>query len=261
MKFLGVDIGGTNTDVVLLDRAFKYIATYPTSDYFENLSELLEKLVGELNIGAIGISAALWLKKGEPIYAPNLPSIKIEKDVGVPVFLENDANCFAIFAHEVFRTSNILAITIGTGIGSGIIANGKIYRGEGIAGEIGHWSVGRGKRCTCGGRGHLESYFSGWSLKKRYKKEVKELMKDENFIYSIESFNVFCKSVANAILLLDPATVVFGGRIGMQLDEEKLRDEIYKYLMPGFLPEIKILRDELAAAKGACLMAQQKMKS
>jgi len=81
------------------------------------------------------------------------------------------------------------------------------------------------------------------------------ILKDKEFIYSIDGFDMFCRSVANAVMLLDPTAVVLGGRIGMQLDEAKLKERIYSYLMPGFTPEIMILRDELAVAKGACLLA------
>jgi glucokinase/N-acetylglucosamine kinase len=256
MKFLGVDIGGTNIDIVLLSNlSFEPIATYSTNDYLENLSLLLKKLVTKLKVDAVGIGAAVWLRKGKQIKAPNLPFLIDVEDISTPVFLDNDANCFAIFAHEAFGFPNILAITVGTGIGSGIIANGRVYRGEGIAGEIGHWVVGNDEQCSCGGRGHLECYFSGWSLKEKYGREVKELMEDEEFIYLTEGFNVFCRVVANAVMLLDSTAVVFGGRMGMHFDEKKLEREIYRHLMPSFSPEIKILRDELAVAKGACLLA------
>lgn len=263
MRILGVDIGGTNIDVVLFDGShYRHVGNYPTSTHFENLIELLERLVVDIEVDAVGVGAAVWLKKGEQVLAPNLPSlVNLKGEIaGIPVFLDNDANCFAIFAHASFGFPNILAITIGTGIGSGIIANGKIYRGDGMAGEIGHWIVGGSEECACGGKGHLECYFGGWSLKKKYGKEAKELMKDEGFIYSIEGFDLFCRSVANAVMLLDPTAVVLGGRIGMQLDEAKLKERIYRYLMPGFTPEIKILKDELAVAKGACLLARGQLE-
>ncbi len=263
MSILGVDIGGTNIDVVLFDGShYRHVGSYPTSSHFEGLVDLLGKLAVELGVDAVGVGAAVWLKKGKQILAPNLPSsVNLTGEIaGVPVFLDNDANCFAIFAHAYFGFPSILAITVGTGVGSGIIANGKIYRGEGMAGEIGHWVVGGSDECVCGGKGHLECYFGGWSLKKRYGKDAKELMEDEEFIYSIEGFDLFCRSVANAVMLLDSTAVVLGGRIGMRLDEAKLKERIYRYLMPGFSPEIKILKDELAVAKGACLLAKEQLE-
>lgn len=258
MKFLGVDIGGINIDIVLFDKRFEYIGTYSTSSQLKNLKKLIRRIVLKRKIESVGIGAAVWIKEGKIVNAPNLPSlIEIDKEIdGTPILLDNDANCFALFAHGIFHLPNILAITVGTGIGGGIIANGKIYRGNGVAGELGHWFIKGRKKCKCGGLGHLECYFGGWALKKKYKMEVKELMKDKEFIYSTKEFNVFCRAIANAITFLDPSAIVFGGRIGVNLDEKKLKKEIYTYLMPSFNPEIKILPDNLAVAKGACLMAK-----
>ena len=255
MKFLGVDIGGTNIDMVIYDKTFKHFATYPTSEYIEKLNEILKKIIKKEKIDAIGIGAAVWIKNGKIVNAPNLPSIPDFGDV--PIILDNDANCFALFAYKTFAFENLLAITIGTGIGSGIIINGKIYRGNGLAGEMGHLFVGGNKKCGCGGIGHLECYFGGKAMKEKYGKEAKELLKDD-FIYSTEEFNLFCRVVSNAVALISPLAVVFGGRIGMNLNEERLKEGIYAYLPPFFNPEIKVVKDSLAVAKGACLMAMSK---
>lgn len=261
MKCLGIDIGGTNIDVVAFDKNFIHLATYPTAIYITNLEKLIKQIISDMDIESVGIGAAVWIKEGNIIYAPHLPSqIEISKEInGIPIFLDNDANCFALFAHELLHFPNVLAITIGTGIGSGICINGAIYNGNGIAGEIGHWVIGSKERCKCGGFGHLECFFSGWALKKKYGKEAKELMKN-GYIYTTKEFDIFCRAIANAITLIDPSAVVFGGRIGMNLDEEMVKKGIHAYLMPPFDPEIKILRDDFAGAKGACLMAIKKFK-
>ncbi|HDN83379.1 MAG TPA: ROK family protein [Candidatus Altiarchaeales archaeon] len=254
-RVIGVDIGGTNIDIVLLDSEFKHLANFSTHEHFKNFNEILENFVSRFKAKAVGVGAAIWLKEGKIVKAPNLPS-KLELELSVPTILENDANCFAFFAYKTLGFQNLLGITIGTGVGSGIIVDGKIYRGSGLAGEIGHWTVNGKEKCSCGGSGHLESYFSGWALERRYGKSVKELMKiDKDFIYSLNEFDLLCKAVANSAMLLDPLAIVFGGRIGMNLSLEKLKARIYRYLMHGFSPEIKILKDELAVAKGACFLA------
>jgi len=258
MRILGIDIGGTNIDCVVFDEDFFHIGTYATSSNIKNFDKFLNKLAEEYSVNAVGIGAALWIKNGEPVLAPNLPEIP-EISASFPVFFENDANCFAIFSHHVFGYENILAITVGTGVGSGIIINGELYIGDGLAGEIGHVVVDSREECHCGGRGHLEAYFGGWALKKRYNRNVKELMANEEFFYSSNEFRLFCREVANAITILDPNAVVIGGRIGMNMDKEKLKDCIYSFLMPQFSPEIEILVDELAVAKGACIMAIKRM--
>jgi glucokinase/N-acetylglucosamine kinase len=100
----------------------------------------------------------------------------------------------------------------------------------------------------------LECYLGGWSFKKAGLDAV-ELVKS-NEIYKTEGFEKLCIAIANAVMPLDPQAVVFGGRIGGNLDVEVLRERIYRYLMDGFEPEIFTLNDPLAVAKGACLLVE-----
>ncbi|ADB58761.1 ROK family protein [Archaeoglobus profundus] len=251
---LGVDIGGTNIDVVLYDGKFVHIATYPTQSTITRLNDVLKELVDEYKVDAVGIGFAGWIRENKILKAPNV-NFKPDFDLNVPYKLDNDANCFALYASHHFKLSNVLGITIGTGIGSGIIVDGKVYRGMGLAGEIGHWFVGGDDVCTCGGKGHLECYFGGWSFKKRGLNAIELVESGE--VYELEDFEKLCICVANAITLLDPEAVVFGGRIGGSLDEKILRERLYRHLMPEFRPKIKTLKDPLAVAKGACLMVMK----
>ena len=252
---LGVDVGGTNIDIVVFEEDFSHIATYPTKDYVAKLDNLLNELVERHQAKAVGIGFAGWIKKGKIIKAPNIRLNDFKLELDVPYVLDNDANCFALYASHVFGFKNLIGVTIGTGIGSGIVVDGKVYRGMGLAGEIGHWFVGGDEVCTCGGKGHLECYFGGWSFKKRGLSAV-ELV-ESGRIYELEDFEKLCICIANAIALLDPEAVVFGGRIGGSLYERTLKERIYRYLMPEFRPEIKTLNDPLAVAKGACLMVME----
>ena len=252
---LGVDVGGTNIDIVVFEGDFSHIATYPTKDYVAKLDNLLNELAERYQAKAVGIGFAGWIKKGKIIKAPNIKLNDFKLELDVPYVLDNDANCFALYASHVFGFKNLIGVTIGTGIGSGIVVDGKVYRGMGLAGEIGHWFVGGDEVCTCGGRGHLECYFGGWSFKKRGLSAV-ELV-ESGRIYELEDFEKLCICIANAIALLDPEAVVFGGRIGGSLYERTLKERIYRYLMPEFRPEIKTLNDPLAVAKGACLMVMK----
>ena len=252
---LGVDVGGTNIDIVVFEGDFSHIATYPTKDYVAKLDNLLNELVERHQAKAVGIGFAGWIKRGKIIKAPNIRLNDFKLELDVPYVLDNDANCFALYASHVFGFKNLIGVTIGTGIGSGIVVNGKVYRGMGLAGEIGHWFVGGDEVCTCGGKGHLECYFGGWSFKKRGLSAV-ELV-ESGRIYELEDFEKLCICIANAIALLDPEAVVFGGRIGGSLYERTLKERIYRYLMPEFRPEIKTLNDPLAVAKGACLMVME----
>lgn len=251
---LGVDVGGTNVDIVCYDGKFKHVATYPTKEIAENLSLVLDRIAKDMNAKAVGIGFAGWIRGGMILKAPNVKKI-VSFDLSVPTKVDNDANCFALYSSHKFGFKDMIGITVGTGVGSGIIVNGKIYRGLGLAGEIGHWFVGGDKACTCGGRGHLEAYFGGWSFEERGF-DPKDLV-ESGRIYELEEFKTFCICVANAITLLDVEGVVFGGRIGGSMREDLLREEIYKYLMPEFKPGIKVLNDPLAVAKGACLMVME----
>ncbi|MCS7118432.1 MAG: ROK family protein [Archaeoglobaceae archaeon] len=239
---LGLDIGGTNTDIVLLDKnEFKIFGTIKTKDF--DLREL------EIDYEAVGIGIAVWFKRGKMVLAPNLekiPFIETEK----PKILENDAKCFAYFSANTTGKKNVLALTIGTGIGTGIVIKGELYKGDGLAGEMGHTFVGGRRKCKCGGYGHLECYFSGWAIG-----DAKSRLEDRS-IYGTRSFKLFCKSVAAAIMLLNPEIVTFGGRIGGRLDELILKKEISNLVPKVFEPEFRVIRDDFAVAKGAAMLAR-----
>ena len=244
---IGIDIGGTNIDIVSLEEDFRYIGTFKTSEYITKLDDLIKELG---DVKAIGIGIAAWLKNGKPIHAPNLPIIP-RIHIDVPIVVDNDANCFAYYASQVFNIKNLIGITVGTGIGSGIILDGKIYRGSnGLAGEIGHIFVEGDIICKCGKKGCLEAYFGGWALK-----NAKELLKTGK-IYELKGFKLFCIALANVIMVLNPEAIVIGGRIGYRLDLRKIRDEVLRYIPKDFEPKFYSLKDDLAVAKGACLLAR-----
>lgn len=241
---VGIDIGGTNIDVVALDLEFRHLGTFKTSEYLPKINEFLK----EIDAKAVGIGIAAWIKE-KPVFAPNLPKIP-EIKTDKPVIIENDANCFAYYCAKILDVKNLIGITVGTGIGGGIVIDGKVYRGCGIAGEIGHTYVKGKKKCRCGGKGHLEAYFGGWALK-----NVKELV-ETGKIYKTRGFKLFCIAIANAIMLLNPEAVAIGGRIGGRLDIEIVKTNVSEYLPDVFVPDFYSIKDDLAVAKGACLLAK-----
>lgn len=244
----GIDIGGSYIDIVKkIGDEFFHISSIPTNQ------EAINNIIEEYSNRRVGIAIAGWIRKGEIVNAPNLP-FKIDK-IKANV-IENDANCFAFGISKLYNQKNMLGITVGTGIGMGIIIDGKIFKGEGVAGELGHTIVSNKGKCVCGGVGHLECYFSGWSIKKRYGKDAKELFEENKFPYD-KNFNIFCRAVANAILLFDLPFVAIGGRIGGRIREDKIRNRIYEYLPKQFKPEIKVIKDDLMVAKGVCLLVEE----
>ncbi|MEM0353614.1 MAG: ROK family protein [Archaeoglobaceae archaeon] len=239
---LGIDIGGTNTDVVLLKNGtFEIVGSFKTEDF--DLGKI------DLDYNAVGVGIAVWFKKGEVVNAPNLKRIpKVE--TSKPKIVENDANCFAYYSAKVTGKKNVLSLTVGTGIGTGIVIDGKIYRGDGLAGELGHSYVGGRRKCKCGGYGHLECHFGGWAIR-----DIKEKLENRS-IYQTKGFKLFCIAVSTAIMLLNPEIVTFGGRIGGRLREEILSKEISKLIPDVFKPEFKVIKDDYAVAKGSALLAK-----
>jgi glucokinase len=151
---LGLDIGGTNTKFGVFDSNFNIVATdsIATSissnyDFFDNLRKLKYSLYDTYDIQAIGIALpGVVSSAGRVIVSPNLPFLNgldfiEELNIGksIPIILENDANSAAYGELMNTNIANFIFVTLGTGIGGGIVINNQLYRGtSGSAGEIGH---------------------------------------------------------------------------------------------------------------------------
>ena len=186
---IGLDLGGTNSVFGIVDQRGQVLATnaiktqsYKTVEDFvdagiEVLKPIIAKVGGISQIKAMGIGAPNGnFYRGTIEYAPNLvwahegvvPLAKMFSDrLGIPVGLTNDANAAAIgeMQYGVARgMKNFIMITLGTGVGSGIVINGQmVYGVDGFAGELGHVTMVRGNEgrlCGCGRKGCLEAYCS-----------------------------------------------------------------------------------------------------
>ncbi len=194
---VGVDIGGTNITLALVRRDGKILkkTTFPTvvnrgpdkilQDLTESIGELIKEVPRAriLNIG-IGAAGRIDQKEGIIKFSPNLfwRNIPIKrlltKRFKLPVYLDNDANtaCWgAYIVHKLWNVSTLLCITLGTGVGGGIIINGKLYHGAtGGAGEIGHIPLNpNGPKCNCGSNGCLERYVGSNSFVERVIKDIR----------------------------------------------------------------------------------------
>jgi glucokinase len=188
----GIDVGGINTRTGLVDQSGAVLAdsNFATEQYatFEefvsalhNSIELLMKTpdMPLVELAGIGIGAPCAnYHSGSIEGAANLPwkhvplaSMLKEKFAGIPVRVTNDANAVAI-AEMVYgdakNLKDFVVITLGTGLGSGIVANGElVYGHDGFAGEVGHiTAIPRGRQCNCGRRGCLETYVSATGIKR-----------------------------------------------------------------------------------------------
>ncbi|HYO38183.1 MAG TPA: ROK family glucokinase [Nocardioidaceae bacterium] len=181
---VGIDVGGTKIAGGVVDERGRILAMArresPATDtdaIEQSIEELVEELRHEHVVTAVGVGAAGFVdaRRSTVLFAPNLAwrdeplRADLEKRIDLPVVVENDANA-AAWGEFVFGAgedvSDSLLVTVGTGVGGGIVHAGELHRGAfGVAAEIGHLRVVPGGRlCGCGNRGCWEQYASGTAL-------------------------------------------------------------------------------------------------
>ncbi len=221
---IGVDLGGTNTVFGIVNSRGKVVADnsirtqeYDTAERFveagcECLRPLIEKAGGIDNIQGMGIGAPnANYYAGTIEHAANLPWKGIvplcdmfRTALGIPVAMTNDANAAAIgeMAYGVARgMKNFIVITLGTGVGSGIVINGQlVYGHDGFAGELGHVTMVRGEEgrtCGCGRKGCLETYCSANGVA-RTAREILEKTTRESILRDIPADKITSLDVSIA---------------------------------------------------------------
>jgi len=180
---IGVDIGGTKMAVGVVDESLGVLHRIQQASDGEDATELLDRLTtmvdeaieaapGEVLGVGFGVAGILDAKTGMIAASPHLPLVGVPFEalmgerLGVPVAVDNDGNTsmLAEWLHGAAKgASDAVMLTVGTGIGGGIVANGELVRGSSGGGaEFGHMVVDQdGERCSCGGVGHYEWYASG----------------------------------------------------------------------------------------------------
>jgi glucokinase len=181
---IGVDIGGTKVAAGVVDERGTIVATTHRDTPADDVSRIeaviaaaVLELTSKHDVEAVGIGAAGFIdvQRSTVMFAPNLAwrdeplQASLQRRLGLPVVVENDANA-AAWAEVRFGAGrgadHVVTVTVGTGIGGGIVANGQLLRGQfGAAAEIGHVTVvPDGRRCGCGLQGCWEQYASGRAL-------------------------------------------------------------------------------------------------
>ncbi|MCK9179395.1 MAG: ROK family protein [Bacteroides sp.] len=220
---VGVDIGGTNTVFGIVDARGNIISSAAIkTKCCETIEEYVDKLCDNLlpliiaqggvdKIKGIGIGAPNGnYYKGTIEFAPNLPwkgviplAALIEDKLSIPTVLTNDANAAAVgeMTYGVARgMKDFIMITLGTGVGSGIVINGQmVYGHDGFAGELGHVIVRRdnGRICGCGRKGCLEAYCSATGLA-RTAREVLASSTEPSLLRDLDVENITSKDVYDA---------------------------------------------------------------
>jgi glucokinase len=182
---IGIDIGGTKVLGGVVDPSGKVLATArrdtPADDVGKTadfIVEVVQELARDHAVDAVGIGAAGWIDvtRSRVLFAPNLAwrdeplRDRLAARIDLPVVVENDGNAaaWAEFRHGAARdaTDSMVLVTVGTGIGGGLVIGGHLLRGaNGIAAELGHVRVvPDGHACGCGRHGCLEQYASGTAL-------------------------------------------------------------------------------------------------
>ncbi|MGA3182046.1 MAG: ROK family protein [Verrucomicrobiota bacterium] len=273
--FVGVDLGGTKILAAVFDAALNCLGRVKLSTKSERgadevigrIARCVRDAVDEYDldlkqIRAVGIGApgTVDAEAGRVLFAPNLQwedvALKktLEKQLGVPVFVENDANAAVLGIYETelgAKPRHVVGVFLGTGIGGGLILDGKLYAGSsGTAGEIGHMvlEVG-GPKCNCGSRGCFEALASRTAIFRKLSEAVsdgkktllteslgpdlkdlrsgdlrKAIKKGDKLVEQIveEAAEYTGVAVANLINLLNPQVVVLGGGVIDALGDEMM---------------------------------------
>ncbi len=302
---VGVDLGGTNikSALVSVDGKIVYRSKRPTEASFGkerilgNLFSVISALIDVAHregyaVEAIGLGSPGWVENGVVrAGTENLPGwagtdVKsiLEEKFSIPSFADNDVNVVAL-GELLFGAAKgyryVIVITLGTGIGGGIIIDGKLYRGAwGYAGEIGHTTIDyNGKMCNCGSFGCMEAYSGAWGIseiiRSLRKKGLLENIKEETpkglaelassgdrialSIFREMAFRVGV-ALANAANLLNPELIVVGGGVtaAWSMIEPPLKEAFVRYTLPGISNGVQIkkaLLEDDAGVMGAAALA------
>jgi len=289
MNRIGIDLGGTKIEGILTDENYETITRkrIPTNqdngynsilDSIKNLVfELTEKSnekvdVGICTPGALSFDSGLIKNSNTQCLIGKNIQNDLKNILNQEVSIENDANCFALAEAKLGAgkyENLVFGVIMGTGVGGGIIINGKIHHGRtNIAGEWGHHCLhNEGNSCYCGNKGCVETYISGPALEKHWFQlsgltqslpEIIQNYNNLNFNNWKKSFlENFALSLSNVIDILDPDMIILGGglsNIDFLYNEGK--NAVYEKVFSDTI-DTPIVKNELgdsAGVFGACLL-------
>ena len=263
MYTIGIDLGGTNIVAAVVDSEYNIIAKAKTptamprkpEEIFNDIAKISKQAMMNAgvtinDIQAIGLGTPGTVnKEGIIEYANNLgfdhipaKDMLIERLGDVPVFIENDANCAALgeaYAGCGHGSKNFIAVTLGTGVGSGIILDGKIVSGVNNAGgECGHMVINvDGVPCTCGRRGCWEAYASATALINQTKAAMEEHPDSIMHELAMEEGKVSGRTAFDAMRRKDAAAI-------------QVVEDYIKYVAAGITNLVNALQPEIVCVGG-----------
>jgi glucokinase len=314
---IGVDIGGTNTAIglvevrnenLLLRTSLPTLAHEPASKFVarlsNNINDIFKDFSGKYVLRGIGIAAPAANYYQGTLESPSNFSwgkVKLvqmmKENYDVPVFITNDAKAAALgemIYGEAKNLRNFIVITLGTGLGCGIVINRELIQGEnGLAGELGHVVVEpNGRHCQCGRRGCLETYVSAnglcrtafelicdrleeselqnFTFKELTPKKIFELAQKEDFL-AVKAFNytgrILGEKLADAVATFSPEAIILFGGV-MQAGElllKSAKQHFEENLLDMYEGQVTILQSQLkngeAAILGACAFIINEIKN
>lgn len=292
---IGIDLGGTSIKSALVSRTGEIIArdqlfidaTSDVDGIFNSIFTAVEgmrktavkknldvKVIGFGTPGSVDVKRG-WLIGSTPnfLHWRNVAITEnISKRFSLPVYADNDANLMAIgeMAFGAGKDSaNLICLTVGTGIGGGIIIDREIYRGANYAGaEMGHMSINyEGHECNCGGKGCLEQYASATAMIRDYKKITADTKQQIDVKYLFDSSQTGNKAalkiiddsafylgmgIASLINIFNPEKVILGGGVAEAGDVYigKIRETVNKRAMSAANKGVKIIPAQLGNQAG-----------
>ena len=316
---IGVDLGGTKILAGVFTNSLKCLSRAKTSTkaergpaaVIERIARCAQDAADECDIDlkqvrglGIGSPGAIDPENGRVIFAGNLGwkdiplKRELEKRLELPVFLQNDCNVCTLGVHEVeleAKPRNMVGVFLGTGIGGGLILEGKLFTGfNRTAGEVGHMVLEvNGPKCTCGNRGCWEALASRSALFRQIQDAVhdgqktvlsdmlgsdlkdlrsgdlrKAIRQGDKFVAHIveEAAKYTGIAIANLINILSPEAVVVGGGVMDALESEMMpvvSETAREHAFPGSDKGVKILASKLgddAGITGAAVLARRETK-
>jgi glucokinase len=279
---LGLDIGGTKLKSIALDESGRILADYQTDSKAslgpKAVRGALRRCVAHFrdegiafsSIG-VGCAGSVEPRSGVVRNSPNFRNWKdvplrqwMEDDFQVPVVIDNDANC-AVFTEwkvgNAVGLENVVLLTLGTGIGGGVILGGKLFRGAtGTGGEVGHMSIYvDGEPCPCGHRGCFERYCSATAIRGRAggvsAKEIFLRSEEPFFADVIEQYlEDFQAGLANLANIFDPQRILLGGAMsaGVSRYLSRIESGVKSRVFPAIAAQLEIQEAKFGNFSGGC---------
>ena len=288
MPIIALDIGGTKIAAGLVEKnkiVRKIIL--PTkknvNEFLQEIRYAIETLMPKNLEGVgLGVPGPVDVKKGILVSPPNLPfkNLKLKeylkKHYKTKIVVENDANCAALGESIYWKCKNLVCLTLGTGLGSGVVINGKLYNGQGYAAEIGHMVINfNGPKCHCGNYGCLEEYVSSRALLRIAKKYFGKITMDEfikrfdkgqkKAIMCIEELGRYLGiGLANIANIFNPEIIVLSGGISkfgkplVNAAIKEMKARAFKVMQKNLRIVISKLREDATLIGLANLIRKQK---